>query len=177
MAEGYVFMATTIDGYIARENDEIDFLMKYDPQGEDHGYDKFIEDKDAIVMGSGSFKTILGFDSWPYTLPVYVMSKNMKDSEVPEHLKGKVFLSAQTPEDLMNYLADKGLNKLYIDGGKLVSSFIEKGLIKEMTLTILPILLGKGRSLFQSFSKDIDLKLIKNQSFKCGFVQNTYQFI
>ncbi|MEZ1646290.1 dihydrofolate reductase, partial [Enterobacter hormaechei] len=83
-----------LDGYIARQNDDIDWLLQRDDPAEDHGYEAFIADKDCIVMGRGSYEKVLTFDAWPYDRPVLVLSRRLADTPVPEALRGKVQFSS-----------------------------------------------------------------------------------
>lgn len=101
-------MATSLDGFVAREDHKLDWPMKQDTQGEDHGYDAFIESVDGIIMGSGSFRTVIGFEECPYTIPVVVMSQTLTIRDVPARLQGKVKLSALEPQDLLEQLESEG---------------------------------------------------------------------
>jgi dihydrofolate reductase len=65
MPTGHVFMATSLDGFVARKDHSLDWLMKQNTHGEDHGFDDFMTSVDGLIMGSGSFKTVLAFESWP----------------------------------------------------------------------------------------------------------------
>lgn len=177
IAKGYVFMASSLDGFVAREDHNLDWLMKYDTGGEDQGYNSFIANIDALVMGSGSFRTVLSFNTWPYQLPVYVMSTSLTHKDVPEDLRDKVFIVNSSPKELMHILYEKGLKKIYVDGGQIVQSFIQNKLVDEITITLIPILIGKGKRLFGDVEKDIDLELLHSKSFKIGFVQNHYKVI
>jgi hypothetical protein len=75
MTTGHVFIATSLDGFIAREDGSIDWLLSRDDPNEDHGYQDFIKDIDGLVMGRGSFEAISRMDKWPYDRPVLVLSK------------------------------------------------------------------------------------------------------
>lgn len=176
-AIGYVFMAMSLDGFVAREDHSIDWLMKYDTGEEDQGYDDFIANIDVLVMGSSSFKTVLRFDTWPYQLPVYVMSSTLTNNDVPKNLTGKVEIISLSPLEIMYYLYEKGLKNAYIDGGKLVQSFMSHALISEITITQIPILIGSGKRLFGELVHDIDLELLNSKTFQLGFVQNHYRVI
>jgi len=177
-AKGFVFMAQSIDGFVARKNHDIDWLMKYDTHGEDHGYNNFIKEIDVLVMGTGSYKTVLGFDTWPYTIPVCVLSSTLRQKDIPEELQGKVSISGETPVELMQRLFEVGYKNVYIDGGRVVQSFIKEELIKEITITIIPILIGAGKRMFGRIENDIDFRLMESKSFsKSGFVQNHYKIL
>lgn len=176
-ANGYVFMASSLDGFVARQDNSLDWLMKYGIDENDTSFEEFTKNIDVLVMGSGTFKTVLGFEQWPYKMPVYVMSRRLTQDDVPEALQNQVTIKALNPKELMLFLYKKGLNNAYIDGGKLVQSFINDGLIKEITLTQIPILIGQGKRLFGEIDTDIDLELITSKPMKFGFIQNHYQVL
>lgn len=175
MTTAHVFIATSLDGFIARPDGGIDWLLQRDDPTEDHGYLTFIADKDCIVMGRGSYEKALTFDPWPYDLPVLVLSKQLAATPVPVALKGKLSFSSQTPKDVLTTLAGQGVHKVYVDGGQLVQSFLLDGLITDMTVTTVPVLIGAGRSLFGPVSQDIDMTLLSSRSFPSGLVQSTYR--
>lgn len=176
----HVFIATSMDGFVARDTADpelkLDWLMKQDTVGEDHGYDDFIESVDGLVMGSGSFETLLGFEGWPYGKPVIVVSKTLTQSDIPIELSDKVELTNLAPQEVMNMLEERGWTRAYIDGGKLVQSFIRQGLIEDITLTRIPILIGSGVSLFGAVDQDIDLELRSVKAFESGLVTSVYGF-
>lgn len=176
-ATGYVFMASSLDGFVARQDHSLDWLMKYDTKGQDHGYNDFIANMDVLVMGSGSFKTVLGFDQWPYQLPVFVMSTSLTQEDIPKDLVNKVTITNLNPLELMESLYVKNLKRVYVDGGKIVQSFIREELVKEITITHVPILIGDGKRLFGDIQKDIDLELITSKKLIPGFVQNHYHVV
>ncbi len=174
MTTGHVFIAMSLDGFIARQDDGLDWLMKQDTQGEDHGYDAFIARMDGLVMGSNSFRKVLSFDAWPYDRPVVVLSRTLTDADIPAALKDRVSISRLPPADLMADLAARGWRRAYIDGGAVIQSFLRAGLIAEMTVTLIPILLGRGRPLFGPLDCDLDLTLEEVKSFPSGLVSTRY---
>lgn len=127
-------------------------------------------------MGRGTYEKVLTFDVWPYQLPVVVLSRQLADTSVPEHLQGKVRFSRQTPEQLMEQLAAENLQRIYVDGGQLIQSFLRAGLVHEMILSTMPVLIGEGRRLFGDVNQDMDWRLLSSQSFPSGLVQSRYQF-
>lgn len=175
MITAHIFSATSLDGYIARPDGDIDWLLQRDDPAEDHGYLDFIADKDMIVMGRGSYEKVLTFDTWPYDRPVLVLSRQLADTPVPEALKGKVRFSSQTPRDAMAALAGEGVRRVYVDGGQLVQSFLRDGLVADMVITTIPVLIGSGRRLFGELPRDLDLALVSCRSFPSGLVQSTYR--
>jgi dihydrofolate reductase len=176
LATGHVFLAISVDGFVARKDHALDWLDAANQAGEDMGAEAFFARMDAIVMGRGSFETLLGFDDWPYAFPAVVLSRTMAEDDIPQALRGKVRLSRQTPEDVMAELTAQGCARVYVDGGRLVHSFIRAGLIADMTLTTIPVLLGEGLSLFGPLGGDIALTVTRSQAFASGAVQTSYTF-
>ncbi|MDV7141057.1 dihydrofolate reductase family protein [Tropicimonas sp. TH_r6] len=175
MTTGHIFMAMSLDGFVARDDFGLDWLMKQKTDGEDHGYEAFMESVDGLVMGSGSFRTMLTFDAWPYEKPVVVLSKTLKPKDIPADLRDKVSISDQAPQRLMASLSEQGWERAYIDGGKIIQSFIREGLIADMIVTIVPILIGEGKRMFGPLNADIDLQLLDSKSFASGLVTSKYK--
>lgn len=175
MITGHVFIATSVDGYIARSDGDIGWLLRRDDPAEDHGYADFIVDKDMIVMGRGSYEKILSFDPWPYDRPVLVLSKQLTGTPIPDSLQGKLRFSDLSPLEAMKELARQNVQQVYVDGGQLVQSFLRDGLIQDMVITTVPVLIGAGRPLFGTLPHDLDLALISSRSFPSGLVQSTYR--
>lgn len=177
MISAHVFIATSLDGYIARQDGDNAWLLQRDDPAEDHGYDAFIADKDVIVMGRGSYEKVLDFDPWPYDRPVLVLSKQLAGTPVPEALRGKVSFSDAAPAQAMAELEARDVRRVYVDGGQLVQSFIRAGLVEDMVLTTVPVLIGAGRPLFGTLPRDQDLALVASRGFPSGLVQSTYRFV
>jgi dihydrofolate reductase len=177
MTTGHVFIATSLDGYIARADGDIGWLLERDDPAEDHGYVDFIADKDAIVMGRGSYEKALTFGAWHYELPVVVLSTQLAGTPVPAALQGKVRFSALAPAALMEELARQGMRRVYVDGGRVVQSFLLGGLIEDLVITTAPVLLGAGRPLFGALPRDIGLQLTASRSFPSGLVQSSYRVL
>lgn len=175
MVTAHVFIATSLDGFIARPDGDIAWLLQRDDPAEDHGYQDFIADKDLIVMGRGTYEAVAGFDPWPYDRPVVVLSRQLAGTAVPEALRGKVRFAAQTPRQLLEELAQQNVRRIYVDGGQLIQSFLREGLVSDMVITTVPVLLGAGRPLFGAVPHDIDWTLVASRSFASGLVQSTYR--
>jgi dihydrofolate reductase len=175
MITAHVFIAISLDGFIARQDGDIDWLLQRDDPTEDHGYLAFLADKDVIVMGRGTYEKALTFEAWSYDCPVVVLSKQLADAPVPQELRGKVRFSAAAPKEVIAELATQNLRRVYVDGGQVVQSFLREGLITDMVITSVPVLIGSGRPLFGALSQDIDLKLLSSRSFPSGLVQSTYR--
>ena len=175
MITGHVFIAASLDGFIARKDGDIDWLMQHSAEGEDYGYDAFMASADGLIMGRGSFEKVLTFDDWPYQKPVVVMSRTMKDGDVPERLRGKVRISSETPRALMAALEREGWRRVYVDGGKVIQSFLAAGLIEDMLLTRIPVLIGDGLPLFGPTTRDIALQHLETKAFPSGLVSSRYR--
>jgi len=169
--KGSVFIATSLDGFIAREDGALDWLPA--GGGEPHGYTEFMDTVDALVIGRKTFETVLGFDAWPYgTKPVIVLSATLSELNAPD---GAVCdLMCGTPDEISSRLAQSGMKHLYIDGGVTIQGFLEAGLIQELTITRIPVLLGSGIPLFGLVSRDIRLDHVVTRAYASGMVQSKY---
>lgn len=168
-----VYIATSLDGYIAPPDGSLDWLDQVpNPTDDDYGFSEFIEHIDAIIMGRITYESILGYD-WPYTRPVYVLSRNR--IEIPEKLTGKAIpITADSIHNLISQLNDLGHTNLYIDGGKVIQSFLEKDLIDELIITKIPILLGGGTPLFGELNQFLRFTHKKTTVYENALVKSTY---
>ncbi len=144
-----VYIATSIDGFIADKNGGIEWLdMVENPEQSDMGYFDFMNRIDALVMGRNTYEVVCGFGiEWPYEKPVFVLSNNMK--KVREEHDGLVFIVSGKLEKVLKEIHALGHFRLYIDGGNTIQSFLKEDLIDELILTKIPVLLGQGVPLFQ----------------------------
>ncbi|MBL8330909.1 MAG: dihydrofolate reductase [Rubrivivax sp.] len=172
-----VFIATSLDGFIARPDGSLDWLMEAQaaaPAGEDFGYAEFMAGIDALVMGRKTFETVLGFDPWPYAeRPVWVLSRQ-QGLEIPEALRPRVQRSGAEVRTLLRQLAQQGVRRLYLDGGELIQHFLFEDLVDRITLTTVPLLLGQGRSLWGPLPADRAWTLEAARHWEGGFVQGRY---
>lgn len=171
------YIATSLDGYIARLNGQLDWLDNVSEKDskEDYGYFNFMASVDCIVMGRNTFEKVASFPEWPYEgKRVIVLSKMMK--EAPEHLADKVDFFNGKIELLAVELQNFGVRKVYVDGGLTIQSFINSKLLDEIIVTSTPILIGRGIALFGERTQDIKLELVGSQSYSSGFVQSHYRF-
>lgn len=172
-----VFIATSLDGYIARPDGGLDWLDRANrqvPSGEDFGYHNFMASVDVLVMGSNTFEKVLAFDEWPYdTKPVVVLSR--RQLSLPSSVPATVSVTPEPPPVLVNRLASEGAQHLYVDGGQVIQSFLRAGLIDTITITLIPVLIGAGKPLFGLLEADIELTHLATHTYPCGFVQNQYR--
>jgi dihydrofolate reductase len=136
----------------------------------------FMADVDALVMGRNTFEKVLTFDSWPYgSTPVVVLSH--REIFFPPNLPQSVSVSNKTPTALVAWLTERGATKIYVDGGLTIQSFFAAGLIDDITITVIPILLGSGRTLFGPLQADLRLAHEGTTAFAFGFVQTRYRVV
>jgi dihydrofolate reductase len=170
-----VFIAKSLDGFIAGKNGELDWLESIpNPENNDIGYVSLIQEIDAIVMGKTTFEVVCGFGgTWPYTKHVFVLSNSLKD--FPEKLKGKITLLKGNPQEILEMIHEKGFFKLYIDGGSTIQNFLKEDLIDELRITTIPILLGGGFPLFGDLPKPMEFVHLKSEVFLGQMVQDRYK--
>ena len=143
----YVYIATSLDGFIATENGGLDWLDDIpNPAQDDFGYAGFMSGIDAIVMGRNTFEKVLTFGDWPYDKPVFVLSNSL--TEIPMSLYDEVEIVNGDLNELTERLNGEGYMDLYIDGGRTIQSFLQEDLIDEMIITRVPVVLGGGIPLF-----------------------------
>jgi dihydrofolate reductase len=173
-----VYIATSLDGFIARENGDLDWLpTEADPNsGEDYGYATFMSSIDALVMGRNTFEKVLTFGDWPYgNKRVVVLST--KSLTIPANISGSVECMSGSPAEIVARLAARGLRHLYIDGGTTVQRFLDAGAIQRLIITRIPILIGQGISLFGPLRQDIRLRHVETRQFSTGLVQSEYEVV
>jgi dihydrofolate reductase len=158
-----VFIATSLDGFIARTDGSIDWLEAVQVEGEDYGYADFFAAVDVVVMGKNTWQTVLGFDEWPYVgKRVIVLSHT---PEEPTH--DEVFFAGDV-RDL-----DLDHQHVYVDGGDVIRQFLAAGLVDELTVSVVPVVLGVGRALFAG-GVEQKLTLVDSKAFPSGLVQLRY---
>jgi dihydrofolate reductase len=169
-----VFIGTSVDGFIARQNGEFDFLPE--DGGEPHGYNEFIATVDTIVIGRKTFETVLAFPTWPYgDKRVVVLSSRPVDFSgvhggVVEHMAG-------APVEIVSRLAASGAKHAYVDGGITIQGFLRAGLIQRLVITRVPVLIGDGIPLFGALPRDVRLRHVATQQYPSGLVKSEYRVV
>jgi dihydrofolate reductase len=169
-----VFIGASVDGFIARPNDDLDFLPP--GGGEPHGYNEFIASVDAIVIGRKTFQKVLTMGPWPYgSKRVVVLSSRPLDLSAA--VGGFVEQMAGPPAEIVPQLAASGAHHLYIDGGLTIQGFLRAGLIQRLIITRVPVLIGEGVPLFGTLPRDILLRHVATRHYPSGLVQTEYEVI
>jgi len=180
-AVGEVFVGASLDGFIARADGALDWLMGSGESGEaggPTGYDEFIANIDAVVMGRKTFEKVLAFDKWYYgTKRVVVLSARPVDLAGARAKGGVVEQMAGAPADIAARLAAGGARRLYVDGGVTIQQFLRDGLIQRLIVTRVPVLIGQGIPLFGPLTRDVRLKHINTRVIGGGAVQSEYHVL
>jgi len=171
----YIYIATSIDGFIAKPDGSLDWLEELDkPEDpeDDYGFADFLDKIDALVMGRKTFETVENFQNWPFNKPVFVLSTTME--KLPEKHHGKVEILNGEPKDILNHLNQRGFENLYIDGGQTIQRFLMEDLIDEMIITTASIILGEGIPLFHGLSGDMKFKCVNVEVLNPYLVKHYY---
>lgn len=170
MVNASVFIGTSVDGFIARANGDLDFLPP--GGGEPHGYDEFMTTVDALVIGRKTFETVLTFDTWPYAdKPVFVLSTRPLATSPPGAIVERM---SGAPADIVSQLDARGVRHIYVDGGITIQRFLQAGLIQRLIITRVPVLIGTGIPLFGPLARDIALRHVATRQYASGLVQSEY---
>ena len=167
-----VFIGVSVDGFIARLDGSFDFLPE---EPEEHGYQAFIDSVDALVIGSGTFETVLAFETWPYgDKRVIVLSSRPLDLAKARARGAVIEQMTGDPHEIVAKLDAQGVKHAYIDGGITVQRFLRAGLIQRLVITRVPVLIGAGRPLFGALDADVKLRHVATRSYASGLVTSEY---
>lgn len=165
-----IYIAMSIDGYIARKNGNLDWLQYGHTGDEDYGFKNFINSIDALILGRNTYEVVSGFDEWPYKgKRVIVLSHTL--TEVRK--EAELFSGQMT--DLTSMLYSEGIKRVWVDGGITVSKFLEAGLVDDITLSVIAMVLGSGIPLFSTMNQEHKCRLISTQAYPSGLVQLKYE--
>lgn len=162
------YAATSLDGFIAREDGDVSWLDDMNIDMDDTGYDNFFAGIDGLVMGRNTYDFVFNYGSWPYEdKPTWVCTS--RDLEILEGANLKI---VKTADDAVKQAESKGLKHLWlVGGGKLASSFLEKGLLTHLSISEMPVKLESGIPLFSDHKLE-QLSAEKTERFqKKGFKQ------
>lgn len=172
-----LYIAASLDGYIARPDGNLDWLMALpNPNNIDHDYNSFMESIGATIMGSSTYKEVIGFGiDWPYpNIMSYVVSRNPNlplSSPMTQLVNEDIAIFTER----LKHEVDKDI--WLIGGGKLITTFLNHDLIDEITLTLIPTILGEGIPLFPNKPKESTWKLVEAKPYETGAVSVVYRKI
>jgi dihydrofolate reductase len=168
-----VYIGTSLDGFIARKDGDIDWLTQFADDEAFRAYAELIGRIDAYVIGRGTFEKVLSFPSWPYKKKVILLSTSI--TKVPDNLSQEVTLLSMKPGELLSHLSGMGYSTVYVDGGKVIQDFLKEDLIDELTISKVPVLIGNGIPLFGHLDTDLTFHHIRTVVCPNGLVRSYYE--
>lgn len=169
-----LYIAASLDGFIAGPNGEIDWLSMVDIPGEDYGYNDFYNSVDALVMGRKTYEIPAGEAEWPYPgKPSYVLTRQDLKTD-----RDDVIFVSDPVENVVESLRSQAFQHVWlVGGGELIRSFLAQDLINEHIISFIPVILGAGIPLYPPPNPQQRLELIGSQQFESGLVQAHYRSI
>lgn len=169
-----LFIAASLDGYIAKPNDDLSFLKIVEKEGEDYGYAKFTDTIDTVIIGRKTYDYVLK-EIGPYhydngSRDVYVITRNERAS-----VGRTTFYTGDLTKLVERLKSEQGKN-IYCDGGaEVINELLKHDLIDEFIISIVPILLGNGTRLFKDGRPEQTLEFITAKTFETGLTQLHYK--
>jgi dihydrofolate reductase len=165
-----IYIATSIDGYIARKDGSLDWLDQVGGFDEDYGFQQLIDSIDGVILGRNTYEIAASVPDWPYKGKRIVVLSNTLQTvrEEAELYRGDL-------THLVTQLHSDGIKHVWIDGGVTISQFLKLQLVDCMTLSVIPVILGDGMPLFNALGNEIPCHLISSQSYPSGLVQLNYE--
>jgi len=161
------FLAVSLDGFIARPDGGLDWL---EPFQAEHGYQAFFRSVDWVLIGRATWEVVVAFPEWPFAgKRVAVLTHRPLEAR-----HGETAISGP-PAEALARLEAEGARRVYVDGGAVVSQFLAAGLLDELTVNVVPIVLGEGLRLFQGVLPERRLSLASSQAYPSGLVQLRYR--
>lgn len=170
-----LYIAASIDGFIARPDGDLDWLTGYpNPSKTDYGYKDFYSSIDTVIMGGRTYHDILSMDvAWPYKYKVtYVVTHNPAKISSKEDIR---FITENIIETIITLKEKDGHDIWLVGGGQLISMLLNHDLIDEMIITTIPTILGRGISLFPNNPKESNWELVESKAYENGVTQIEYR--
>lgn len=169
-----LFIASSLDGYIAKPNDDLGFLKLVEKEGEDYGYAKFTDGIDTIITGRKTYDYVckeIGSSHYDNgQRDIYVITRNEKPAQ------GRTTFYTGNLKELIYLLKSENGKNVYCDGGaEVINELLQLDLIDELIISIIPILLGEGTRLFKDGRQEQLLELITAKTFETGLIQLHYK--
>jgi dihydrofolate reductase len=164
-----LFIAASLDGYIAKEDGSVDWL----PQSGDSGYDNFYRSIDVVLMGKKTYEQILTFGKFPYKDKTsYVFTRKPNQKKKDENVE----FTSEVEEFTKKLVLSSGKNIWLVGGSDIISTFLNLKCVDEIILTVIPVVLGKGIPLFKNIKEEVKLELIKTTEYD-ELVELSYKVI
>lgn len=168
-----LYIACSLDGYIAREDGSIDWLTEYDNNSEtDYGYSEFYASVGTVLMGRKTYEQVLGFGDWPYADKKTYVFTGQKEPLLRE--KNVEFVSGNVREFTRQLKENTDKDIWLVGGSQLIKAFLEEDLVDDMIVFIVPIILGGGIPLFDRIGKEIKLKMTNTERYESGLLRTEY---
>lgn len=167
-----LYISCSLDGYIAKPNDDLSFLGRVQKEGEDYGYHDFVSTVDTVILGRKTYDWVMTqVEEFPHAdKETYVITR----AERPQ-LENVTFYSGSL-KDLVSELKKRQGKNIFCDGGaEIVNELLREKLIDELIISIVPILVGNGTKLFQDGRPEQGLELVSVKDFDTGLLQLHYR--
>ena len=165
-----LYIATSIDGFIAKKDGSVKWLDKFNNLGENYGYESFSNSINTVVMGNVTYEQVLGFGEYPYkNKQGYVFANKEKSDD------NIIFVNGDVKEFIDNLDKEKDHNIWLIGGANIVNQFLKYNLIDEFIIFVMPVILGEGIRLFSNDNQEKELILTNSKSFKSGVLELKYK--
>lgn len=175
MPKTILYIAQSLDGYIARPDGSLDWLTSFPPpKTGDYGYESLLEQTELIVMGRKTYEELLGFGiDWPFTdFKTLVVSSN---SSFKISTENTALVSDNIEKQLSDWKTNATKNAWIVGGAHLIKSLLDKQLIDEIIISILPKTIGNGIKLFSEGCIETDFELIDCTTYETGLVNLHYK--
>lgn len=166
-----LYIAMSVDGYIAKPDDDLSFLSIVEKPGEDYGYGEFMETVDTVIMGRKTYDWVVKQVDFPHAdKETYIITRT------PRPGQGKLNFYSGSLTDLVKNLKGRPGKNIFCDGGaEIVNELLKHDLIDELRLSVIPILVGSGTKLFNDGMPEQTLTLTNSKTFDTGLVQLHYK--
>jgi dihydrofolate reductase len=167
-----LYIAASLDGFIAKSGDDLSFLNIVHKENEDYGYQAFVDSVDTVILGRKTYDWVMKHvDEFPHQdKQCFVITRQARPA-----LGNVQFYSGDIPE-LIAQLKSRGGKDIFCDGGaELVNTLLKNCLIDELILSVIPVLLGNGIRLFDASNPELQLELISSEHYDTGLVQMHYR--
>jgi dihydrofolate reductase len=167
---GHVFIGTSLDGFIARTNGDLEWLTSRGEAAGEYGFQEFLDRIDTVAMGRVTYGNwlSLGAEQWPFHGKHAAVLSTRLDADDPR------IAVYRNLDQLLASLADRGARSVYVDGGRVIRAFLRAGLVDDITITTVPVLIGSGIPFPGELDADISLLHQSTKVLGAGLVQSTY---